>query len=328
MNDWLSIGQFANRVGVSAKALRLYEDMGILKSHTRGENGYRYYHQSQLSLALRLKEFKDLGFSLEEIKELLHFDEKIDTEKIKIAMSRRLQLVIQQSEILREQRSQIESILSSLDEKSKPLKAEDRRVIMSLYGKVSIVITGVDGLEKTALYTQKHFKSAGQEIGIFKWQEGMELPKQKPYILIVPEKDLASQDIEKICADVIVIKNISSVSESVTNSYLNLYTNVAPHMNTVINADDRASVDLVKNQQIRKTRYLYFSKNKALAEQIKNIGGVISDGEELEIYGFNLQKKVRLKLERIFPFEDEIGLLSSLAAVMTVGFNEEQLVNC
>lgn len=328
MNDWLSIGQFATRVGVSAKALRLYEDMGILKSHTRGENGYRYYHQSQLSLALRLKEFKDLGFSLEEIKELLHFDEKIDTEKIKIAMSGRLQLVIQQSEILREQRSQIESILSSLDEKSKPLKAEDRRVIMSLYGKVSIVITGVDGLEKTALYTQKHFKSAGQEIGIFKWQEGMELPKQKPYILIVPEKDLASQDIEKICADVIVIKNISSVSEGVTNSYLNLYTNVAPHMNTVINADDRASVDLVKNQQIRKTRYLYFSKNKALAEQIKNIGGVISDGEELEIYGFNLQKKVHLKLERIFPFEDEIGLLSSLAAVMTVGFNEEQLVTC
>ncbi len=68
MKNWLTVGQFSKAMGVSAKALRLYEKMGLLKSHARGENGYRYYNESQLGLAKRLKEFKDLGFSLAEIK--------------------------------------------------------------------------------------------------------------------------------------------------------------------------------------------------------------------------------------------------------------------
>lgn len=154
----------------------------------------------------------------------------------------------------------------------------------------------------------------------------MNLPEQKPYILIVPEKDLSSQDVLRIHPDVVVIKNISAVDASVTDLYLKLYAEVGSHMNTVINADDRASVSLVEHQQIKKTRYFYYSKNKALLNQIRKIGGVVSDGEELEIYGFNLQKNVNLKLDRILSFEDEIGLLSSLAAVMTVGLNEKTLV--
>lgn len=62
-----------------------------------------------------------------------------------------------------------------------------------------------------------------------------------------------------------------------------------------------------------------------LEKQIQHIGGIISSGDELDIYGFNLKSKVHLKVDRIMAFEEEIALISSLAAVMTVGFDQEKL---
>lgn len=68
-----------------------------------------------------------------------------------------------------------------------------------------------------------------------------------------------------------------------------MFSHIGPHVDTIINADDRSAVDLAGQSQIKKGRIFYFSKNKALLSQIKKIGGVISDGEELEIFGFNLK---------------------------------------
>lgn len=325
MKNWLTIGQFSKAIGVSAKALRLYEKMGLITSHARGENGYRYYHDSQLSLAKRLKEFKDLGFSLAEIKNLLESDTNLDSEKLKLTMRARLELIAQEADLLKEQKKQIENILSSLEKKTEPLKADERRVIMSLYGKVSIVVTGVDGLEKTAEYIQKHFKNAGQDVPILGWHADLELPEEKPYVLVVPEKDLSSGDVSRIQADVIVIKSLSEHSEKLEKEYLKLFTAIGPHVNTVVNADDRASVALMANPHIQKGRIFYFSKNRALEKQIKFIGGVLSSGEDLDIYGFNLKAQVHLKIERIMALEEEIAMIASLGAVLTIGLEKEQL---
>ena len=200
MKDWLTIGQFSVKTGLTSKALRLYEEMNLLSSKSRGENGYRYYHFDQIEKAIRLKGFKDLGFTLAEIKNLLDADEKIGS------------------------------------------------------------------------------------------------------------------------------KNLGSHSVENQNFYLKLYTEVGPHVNTIINADDRASVEFASQELVKKGRIFYFSKNKALEAQIKKIGGVVSDDEELEIFGFNLKSDViNLKLHKIMAFEDEIALLSSLAAVMTVGLEKTQL---
>lgn len=172
MKDWLTIGQFSKKVNFSPKALRLYEKMGLILSHTRGENGYRYYDDSQIDLVLRLKEFKNLGFSLEEIKSLLHVDQELGSAKIISAMKNRLSLINNQVEQLTAQQNQITNILTSLKKKSEPLQAQQRRAIMSFYGQVSIVVTGCDGLEKTAQYIQQHFQHAEQTIPIIPWKKG------------------------------------------------------------------------------------------------------------------------------------------------------------
>lgn len=327
MKDWLTIGQFSDKTGLTSKALRLYESLNLLSSKSRGDNGYRYYHVHQIEKANRLKEFKDLGFTLIEIKNLLDADEKIGSVKLTQAMMSRLQLVSQQMTQLDQQRNQIENILSALKYSNKPLMAEQRRAIMSFYGKVSIVVTGCDGLQKTAQFIQQHFKNANQEIPILNWSKALTLPDEKPYILVLKDHDLKSSDkIKNINPDVVVIKNFESHSAENQIAYLKLYTEIGPHVNTIINADDRASVEFASQELVKKGRIFYYSKNKSLEKQIKNIGGIVSDGEELEIFGFNLKPDViNLKFNKIMAFEDEIALLSSLGAVMTIGLEKTQL---
>ncbi len=244
MKNWLTIGQFSKKIGVSSKALRLYEKIGLITSHTRGENGYRYYDSSQLELAMRLKDFKKLGFSLAEIKGLLQADRDLGSEKLHTAMKARLMLITDQVDQLSQQRKQIEKILISLEKKSEPLKAQQRRAIMSFYGKVSVVVTGCNGLEKTANFIQRHFQSANQNIPVIHWQKGCLVNQEKPYILVIKETDLTSGEINKIHPDVIVIKSLGIHSDENQQNYLRLYSGVGPHVNTIVNADDRSSIEL------------------------------------------------------------------------------------
>ncbi len=326
MNNWLTIGQFSKKVGVSNKALRLYEKMGLLQSHTRGENGYRYFDLSQLAKAKRLQDFKKLGFTLAEIKSLLQADQDLDSNKMVLAMKSRLALIHDQLSHLSDQKTQIEKIMTSLNKKTEPLKAQQRRAIMSFYGQISIVVTGYQGLEKTAQFIQQQFQNSNCPIPILKWQGHHQTNLEKPYILIIEEKDLISGDFNKVHPDVIVIKGLRERSEETRNSYLKLYTQVGPHVNTVINADDRSAVELAEQTLLKKGRIFYFTKNGILKPQIENIGGVVSDGEEIEIFGFNLKPDViNLKLKEIMTQEDEMALLSSLGAVMTVGFDSSNL---
>lgn len=73
MDDVLMrIGEIAAFFGVSVKAMRVYEKMGILKPVKVDEKtGYRYYGADQVRQLDALLELRELGFSLGEIKALL-----------------------------------------------------------------------------------------------------------------------------------------------------------------------------------------------------------------------------------------------------------------
>lgn len=67
------IGDFSRLSRVSVRALRLYDQMGLLRPmHVDPDTGYRYYSAEQLSCLNQIVAFKDLGFSLEQIAELLN----------------------------------------------------------------------------------------------------------------------------------------------------------------------------------------------------------------------------------------------------------------
>ena len=68
---YLRIGQIAERSGVSAKALRLYEQRGLLKPCTHSEAGYRLYGPDALRRLMQIVVLKRSGFTLTEIAGLL-----------------------------------------------------------------------------------------------------------------------------------------------------------------------------------------------------------------------------------------------------------------
>ena len=65
-------GQLSLIGNIGRKAIRLYEDEGLITSSKIDEqNGYHYYNNEQLERIVRIKKYKNLGLSLSEIKRIM-----------------------------------------------------------------------------------------------------------------------------------------------------------------------------------------------------------------------------------------------------------------
>lgn len=68
----LKIGDFSKLSRISIRMLRHYDEIGLLvPKNTDNVTGYRYYGESQLPVASRITELKDMGFGLAVIGEIL-----------------------------------------------------------------------------------------------------------------------------------------------------------------------------------------------------------------------------------------------------------------
>ena len=67
----LSVGQLAKRASVNIETVRYYEKRKILPKPKRTESGYRQYSENDVARILFIKRAKELGFTLNEISELL-----------------------------------------------------------------------------------------------------------------------------------------------------------------------------------------------------------------------------------------------------------------
>ena len=71
----VSIGEFARRSRLSIKALRLYDELGVVvPARVDVASGYRYYDASQLELARLVAMLRQLEFPLAEIKEIVAYE--------------------------------------------------------------------------------------------------------------------------------------------------------------------------------------------------------------------------------------------------------------
>lgn len=70
-NEYIKTGELSQEAGVNKETLRFYERKGLLEAPKRTEAGYRLFTQADVERVKFIKNAQKLGFSLNEIRELL-----------------------------------------------------------------------------------------------------------------------------------------------------------------------------------------------------------------------------------------------------------------
>ncbi|SFJ84435.1 MerR family transcriptional regulator [Thermoflavimicrobium dichotomicum] len=125
------IDEVAKKTGLTKRALRYYEELGLVTPSGRTEGGYRLYTEQDIQQILHLKNLRDLlGISLAEIKELMILEKKYQELKEnyfqKNSISERLELLKQLEETLNIQQKQlqekVEKMTRMIQENNQKLK--------------------------------------------------------------------------------------------------------------------------------------------------------------------------------------------------------------
>ncbi|MCM1044223.1 MAG: MerR family transcriptional regulator [Candidatus Gastranaerophilales bacterium] len=106
---WYTAGEMAKFAGVSPRTIRFYDIKGILKPVACSEAGYRYYDRDSIVRLQRILMLKYLGFSLQQITEMVEGETDLDTQ------------LSQQKNLLRQRKQQLEEMIGTIEilEKSK-----------------------------------------------------------------------------------------------------------------------------------------------------------------------------------------------------------------
>jgi DNA-binding transcriptional MerR regulator len=67
----MQIGEVAERIGLSLRTIRYYEEVGLAVPSARSDGGFRLYAEADVDRLRVIMQMKPLGFSLEEMRELL-----------------------------------------------------------------------------------------------------------------------------------------------------------------------------------------------------------------------------------------------------------------
>ncbi|MGP3929434.1 MerR family transcriptional regulator [Nonomuraea sp. KM88] len=74
----MHIGQVAARTGLSLRTIRHYDEVGLVRPSARSQGGFRLYTEADVARLMVIRRMKPLGFTLEEMGELLSITDRLD----------------------------------------------------------------------------------------------------------------------------------------------------------------------------------------------------------------------------------------------------------
>ncbi|EIL95733.1 MULTISPECIES: heavy metal-responsive transcriptional regulator [Rhodanobacter] len=118
----LTIGAVAKRVGVAIDTIRYYEREGLLPEPQRRASGYRSYGDDAIAQLRFIRRAKNLGFTLEEIRELLSLstDRQRGVKAVKQRAQQRLAAIDQRIAELHKVRDGLAQLVDSCPGHGKP----------------------------------------------------------------------------------------------------------------------------------------------------------------------------------------------------------------
>jgi MerR family copper efflux transcriptional regulator len=73
----MHIGAVATRTGLSLRTLRHYDEVGLVRPSGRSDGGFRLYTEQDVDRLLVVRRMKPLGFTLEEMADLLEISDRL-----------------------------------------------------------------------------------------------------------------------------------------------------------------------------------------------------------------------------------------------------------
>lgn len=100
----MTVKEVADLVGISIRTLHYYDEVGLLTPDETTESGYRLYSDENLEALQQILFFKELGFSLQKIKEIIYSPSFDRTDALNV-----------QRKMLIEKRNRIEKMINMID---------------------------------------------------------------------------------------------------------------------------------------------------------------------------------------------------------------------
>lgn len=76
------IGEIAKLFGMTTEGIRYYEDSGIVTPKKQEDSNVRYYDVWDIHMLIRVRTYRQIGFSLAEVSNLINHQESIDMAKV------------------------------------------------------------------------------------------------------------------------------------------------------------------------------------------------------------------------------------------------------
>ncbi|MFC1997523.1 GyrI-like domain-containing protein [Chloroflexota bacterium] len=184
----IRIGDFSKLAHVTVKTLRHYGELGLLQpAHIDRYTGYRYYTLDQLGHLNRILAFKELGFSLDQVTQLM--DEELSIEEMR-GMLRMKQMELTQS-VAKEQ-ARLDSVQDRLhhlaQEECIPFQEIAIKEVPSHTALSAKVIAATEDAIRPARYSLQKL--------LFNYLERARLKPTSPWFALVNNAPYADNDLE------------------------------------------------------------------------------------------------------------------------------------